>query len=121
MRMILSYRRNPDGRSANHEEAPRGRFTTIHRERLEAPRYNRIDAWFDRFFLERCEVLPVTEQVAHRAGELRGHFRSAGQIRTQADMLIAATAQVSQLALATRNVRDFEGCGLALVNPFETV
>ena len=30
-------------------------------------------------------------------------------------------AQVSQLALATRNVRDFEGCGLALVNPFETV
>ncbi len=33
-------------------------------------------------------------------------------------MLIAATAQVHQLALVTRNVRDFEECGLALLNPF---
>ena len=35
-------------------------------------------------------------------------------------MLIAATAQVHQLPLATRNVRDFEHCGLALLNPFES-
>ena len=35
-------------------------------------------------------------------------------------MLIAATAQVHQLPVATRNVRDFEGCGVALVNPFES-
>lgn len=34
-------------------------------------------------------------------------------------MLIAATAQVHQLTLATRNVRDFQGCGLVLLNPFE--
>lgn len=34
-------------------------------------------------------------------------------------MLIAATAQAHQLALATRYVRDFEGCGIPLVNPFE--
>ena len=33
-------------------------------------------------------------------------------------MLIAATAQVNQLTLVTRNVRDFEGCGLALLDPF---
>ncbi len=33
-------------------------------------------------------------------------------------MLIAATAQVHQLALATRNVGDFDGCGIPLVNPF---
>ena len=81
----------------------------------------RIEAWFDRFFSERCDVLPVTEPIARRAGQLRGHFRSLGQTRTQADMLIAATAQVNQLALATRNVRDFGGCGLALVNPFDSV
>jgi predicted nucleic acid-binding protein len=34
-------------------------------------------------------------------------------------MLIAATAQAHQLALATRNVRHFEGCGIPTVNPFE--
>ena len=34
-------------------------------------------------------------------------------------MLIAATAQVHQLTLATRNVRGFEGCGIAVFNPFD--
>ena len=81
----------------------------------------RIENWFDRFFSERCDVLPVTEPIARRAGQLRGHFRSIGQTRTQADMLIAATAHVNQLALATRNVHDFDGCGLALVNPFDSL
>jgi predicted nucleic acid-binding protein len=33
-------------------------------------------------------------------------------------MLIAATAQVHQLTLATRNTKDFEGCGIGLLNPF---
>ncbi len=41
-----------------------------------------------------------------------------GRQRTQADMLIAATAQAHQLALATRNARDFEGCGIPVVDPF---
>lgn len=87
---------------------------------LAARPNERIQAWFDRFFTERCEVLPVTEQIARRGGQLRGHFRSVGQTRTQANTLIAATAQVHQLALATRNVRDFAGCGIAVVDPFDT-
>ena len=36
-----------------------------------------------------------------------------------ADMLIAATAMEHQLVLATRNVRDFMGCGVQVVNPFD--
>lgn len=81
----------------------------------------RIENWFQRFLTERCEIFPVTGSIARRAGELRGHFRSVGQTRTQADMLIAATAQAHQLALATRNVRDFENCGIALLDPFDQV
>ena len=80
----------------------------------------RIEALVDRFLAERCEILPVTRPVARRAGALRGQFRRTGRTRTQADMLIAATAQVHQLPVATRNVRDFEGCGVALLNPFES-
>jgi predicted nucleic acid-binding protein len=34
-------------------------------------------------------------------------------------MLIAATAIEYQLVLATRNVRDFMGCGVQVVNPFD--
>jgi predicted nucleic acid-binding protein len=78
-----------------------------------------IEAWFERFFSASCRILPVTESIARRAGELRGRFRADGRQRTQADMLIAATAQAHQLPLATRNVRDFESCGIPLVNPFD--
>jgi predicted nucleic acid-binding protein len=78
-----------------------------------------IRAWFDTFLTESCTLLPVTPAIAARAGELRGRFRRDGRRRTQADMLIAATAQVHQLALATRNLRNFEGCGIPLLNPFE--
>jgi len=34
-------------------------------------------------------------------------------------MLIAATALEHQMTLVTRNVRDFEDCGVPLLNPFQ--
>lgn len=78
----------------------------------------RIQAWMDDFLAEECEICPVTMEVARCAGLLRGNLAARGQRRTQADMLIAATAQVRQLTLVTRNVRDFEGCGISLLDPF---
>lgn len=74
--------------------------------------------WFMRFFATACDVLPVTQAIAERAGALRGEFQSRGITRTPADMLIAATAQIHQLTLVTRNVRDFDGITIDLVNPF---
>lgn len=79
----------------------------------------RLRAAFETFLLERCELLPVSVEVARRSGELRGSLRSRGKSRTQADMLIAATAQIHQLTLVTRNIKDFEDCGLSLLNPFD--
>lgn len=78
---------------------------------------NRVQVWMESFF-ERHEVFPVSAAVSRRAGELRGQFAARGIVRGQADMLIAATAQVHQLTLVTRNTRDFEGCGIGLLNPF---
>ena len=63
-------------------------------------------------------VLSITADIALRAGQLRGHFARSGVVREQADMLIAATAQAHRLTLATRNTRDFEQCGIALLDPF---
>lgn len=78
----------------------------------------RVRDWFARFLEVNCEVLPVTAEIADRAGELRGRLMSRGAARTQADMLIAATAHVHQLTLVTRNVRDFADTSVAVLNPF---
>lgn len=79
----------------------------------------RIARWFEAYVEQHCELLPVTPQIAVRSGELRGRFRSQGRPHHQADMLIAATAEIERRALVTRNVRDFEGCGFPLLDPFE--
>ena len=79
----------------------------------------RVMAWFNAFLKDYCRVLPVTEEIARMAGEMRGGFSARGIARTQADMLIAATARVNRLKLATRNERDFTGCGIPVVNPFD--
>jgi len=64
-------------------------------------------------------VYPVTPGIAQRGGVLRGQFQAQGITRSAPDMLIAATAIEHQLVLATRNVRDFLGCGVQVVNPFD--
>lgn len=79
----------------------------------------RLSIWFDEFVADHCELLPVTAAIARRCALLRGDLRGRGKQRTQADSLIAATAYEHGLALATRNVRDFEGSAIALINPFE--
>jgi predicted nucleic acid-binding protein len=66
-------------------------------------------------------VFPITPSIAQRGGVLRGQFQAQGIIRNAPDMLIAATAIEHQLVLATRNVRDFMGCGVQVVNPFEEI
>ena len=64
-------------------------------------------------------VYPITETIAQRVGMLRGQFQAQGIVRSAPDMLIAATAQEHLLVIATRNLRDFAGCGVQVVNPFE--
>ncbi len=76
-----------------------------------------LQRWFERM-LEQHAVLPITPGIARHAGAMRGSLASRGLVRSQADLLIAATAHAHQLALVTRNVRDFDGCGVPLLNPF---
>ncbi len=64
-------------------------------------------------------VYPITAAIAQRSGLLRGQFQAQGIVRSAPDMLIAATCIEHQLLLATRNVRDFMGCGVQVLNPFE--
>ncbi len=59
-------------------------------------------------------ILPVDSAVAkHRAG-----LRHAFAQRDPVDLLIAATARAHGLVVATRNIRDFQGIGIPLFDPF---
>jgi predicted nucleic acid-binding protein len=78
----------------------------------------KFEVFLEEFLAAQCQVLPVSEAIARRAGELRGLLAKRGAIRTQSDMLIAATAQVHALTLVTRNGNDFTGCGIPVLNPF---
>ncbi|HEX5201358.1 type II toxin-antitoxin system VapC family toxin [Paractinoplanes rhizophilus] len=76
-------------------------------ELLEAWHAGLLGAYADR-------ILPVTLDVAAEWGRIAG----AGQV-SPVDGLIAATAKVHRLTLATRNVADFERTGVRVVNPFD--
>ena len=79
----------------------------------------RIATWLDAFLADFCRIRLVSQEVAIRAAQLRSELHSRGTTRTQADMLIAATASVHGSTLVTRNVSQFDGCGIAVLNPFE--
>jgi predicted nucleic acid-binding protein len=69
--------------------------------------------WFDR------RILPVDEAIAERWGVLAGQCRLKGRPLKVADGLIAATALEHDLTIVTRNVSDFEGLGVEILNPWE--
>lgn len=86
--------------------------------RTRSPRRRKLTRWLDELVGSAGTIHEVSEAVARSAGELRAAREDAGRRVAQADMLIAATALVHGLVLATRNVRDFDGCGVAIVAPF---
>ncbi len=51
--------------------------------------------------------LPVTDMIAHRAGDLRRRYRRSHETVGVVDYLIAATAQVHGLELATLDIKHF--------------
>ncbi len=67
-------------------------------------------------FAER--VLPVTDDIALRWGGMLGRAEKNGQPLSVIDALIAATADVHNLALVTRNISDFIGCSIDIVDPW---
>lgn len=63
-------------------------------------------------------LLPFSAEAADAYGALRAARDQAGHRMSVEDLMIAATCLVHGAALATRNVRDFDGCGLTLVDPW---
>lgn len=63
-------------------------------------------------------ILPIEQQEAQEAALLRAMMKQQGKVLHLADSLIAGTAKVHNLTVVTRNIKDFEGLGIQLKNPF---
>lgn len=79
-----------------------------------------LDEWLASDLPQRFEhrVIPVEERVALAWGDLMGDAKRNGRGMSSMDGLIAATAIAHDLTLATRNIKDFEGFGIDLIDPW---
>ena len=64
-------------------------------------------------------ILPFDRHAAREFGRIMVVRRRLGRSGGPMDALIAAIALAHGAVLATRNVRDFDGLGLKIVNPFD--
>jgi predicted nucleic acid-binding protein len=85
---------------------------------IEALGYHKLsenELFYLKKFFDEIEILPITDDIAIKAMQLRQlHKMSLG------DAIIAATALIYRLTLATRNTDDFDWIdSLKLVNPVD--
>lgn len=83
------------------------------RTELERWVQHELDQWFE------ARLLPVSKAVAEPWGILSARALDNGTPLPNVDGLIAATALEHDLTLVTRNVKDFVGVEVAIVNPWE--
>ncbi len=77
----------------------------------------RLKQWFDAG-VQRIQCLPWEAETGLRWAELLASLRASGRAMPVKDSLIAATALVHDLVVATRNRTDFEKAGVETIDPF---
>ncbi|MGV8938642.1 MAG: type II toxin-antitoxin system VapC family toxin [Allorhizobium sp.] len=84
-------------------------------QRRDARQGARLRTWLDRHVRPEFagRIIAIDDTVATRCAHLHIPDR-----RNEVDALIAATALVHGLTVVTRNVKDFEGTGAVIVDPW---
>jgi predicted nucleic acid-binding protein len=90
--------------------------TGVERTRRQDPqKASQIQSWIDLLELS-YQVLPM-DALCFREWARLMHGKPDDLLE---DVMIAATARIHDLILATRNERDFASLGLQIFNPFKT-
>jgi predicted nucleic acid-binding protein len=76
-----------------------------------------VEAMFSQDFGSR--VLPFGSDAAHHYARIAATRRRAGHPISHFDAQIAAIARATGSAVATRNISDFQGCGVKLIDPWQ--
>jgi toxin FitB len=63
-------------------------------------------------------VLPFDMEAAVAYADIFAARRRAGRSTATVDLMIAAVARSQGASVVTRNVADFEACGVGIVNPW---
>ena len=78
-----------------------------------------IDAMINQDFAGR--ILPFDSPAARNYADIAAARRTAGKPIMDADCQIAAIVRACGASIATRNVSDFEGCGIDVINPWNAI
>ena len=87
----------------------------------DSKRKELLQTWLAQDLMRRFggRIISVDGEVALTWGTLQGEAERNGQQLPVVDCLIAATARVHNLTVATRNVRDMQRCNVPVINPWE--
>lgn len=88
----------------------------LQRERHDAVQGTLLRVWLEQQVLPAFagRILAIDTAVARTCARLH-----VPDPRSERDALIAATAIVHGMTVVTRNIRDFEATGVALINPWQ--
>jgi toxin FitB len=90
-------------------------------ERLRASRRRtHLDGWLRDELTLRFEgrILPVEVEIADAWGKIVARREAQGRPIHAMDALLAATAEVHELTLVTRNASDFEAAAKSVLDPW---
>jgi len=82
-------------------------------------RRRKLEQWFDAG-VQLLHCLPWEVETGLRWAALLATLRQSGRAMPIKDSLIAATALVHGLTVATRNRSDFEKAGVKVIDPFHS-
>ncbi len=84
-------------------------------------RKTELTTWLDEQLITRFmgRIIPLDLPAMQVWGTLTARMDALGTPMGVMDSLIAASALSRNLVLVTRNVRDFQGCNIRLINPWD--
>ena len=87
----------------------------------EGRRRARLRDWLSRLLTDfDRRILPIERREAEWAATFQARAHRCGGMLQLADALIAGTAKTNNLAIATRNIKDFASLDIDIVSPWQS-